>query len=373
MTVEPGRGSAPRILVLAPNWLGDVVMATPLLNMLAGSRFGADEKPPSLVLAVRRVWVDLFRHDPRLDGILVVERTGRHAGYGGLFRLARDMKNVAASAVVLGPPSLRAGLAARLAGIPLRAGFKTDGRGLLLQPGLRFPGRGVGHYSNQLLDLGREIVLRLNGREAGGPDGAQGELLQGLSTVTVAGLEGDPPLWAMGVGATYGQTKVWPTERVWAFLAAAVEQFGVRVVLLGHGSGFGDHTVLPGSDHLSWRRDLAGGPGVVDLVGRTSLPEVTTILRHATVFVGNDSGLMHLAAALGTPTVGIFGSSDPRWTAPLGAHTAVVQASGFACIPCFRSTCNQPRFCLEALDADRVLETVRHLISPALVDKGEDP
>jgi len=361
MMPPAGKVGAPRILLLAPNWLGDAVMTTPLLSLLSRARFGPADSPAELVLAVRRPWLSLFAEDPRLSALVPVERTGRHAGIAGIVRLARDLRARKADAVILGPPSLRAGLASFLARIPVRCGFRTDGRGPLLNTGLTFPGRGSGHYSEQLCDLGRALMARLGGRvpDRDLPPGA--DPLPGCHREELPGLDDGPPLWAVGVGATYGGAKVWPRERVKEFLASASAGREVRIILLGQGTGYRDDSP-PGT---CVREDLAGGPGVVDLVGRTSLPQVCGLLARARVFVGNDSGLMHLAAALGVPTVGLFGSSDPCWTGPLGDRTRVLAPEGFPCSPCFLQECNQPRFCLDALSATRVLAAVEDLLTAA--------
>ncbi len=366
----PG-GGGPTIVFLAPNWLGDVVMSMPLLNLLRSATFGSAAAQARLVLAVRGRWAPLFAADPRLDGLLPVARTGRHAGGRGLLRLASDLRRQGAQGIVLGPPSFRAGAASWLARIPVRVGFRTDGRGIFLNAGLDFPGRGVGHYSRQLLALGHEVVSKLGGK-AGPPTVTQASpLLPGLVPEMPAGLDQGPPVWAMGVGTTYGQAKDWPLPRVLEFVSAVVDQEGVRVVLLGQGDPFSVPAESGAGSLPRVRRELAGGPGVVDLIGRTSLQTAAGILSGARIFVGNDSGLMHLAAALGTPTVGIFGSSDPGWTAPLGALTAVVAPEGFACSPCFRPTCNQERFCLDALPADRVLGVARSVLAAKGAPAGE--
>ncbi len=363
---DPG----PRILVLAPNWLGDVVMATPMLNLLRSSVFGARAGRARLALAVRRRWSPLFSRDPRLDELLMVERTGRHSGVRGLVRLASDLHGMNAGGIVLGPPSWRAGAAAWLARIPQRVGYRTDARGMFLNAGLDFPGRGRGHFSRQLLALGEELVRRLGGRPGSQEEALAAPMLPGLVPEDPPGLKEGPPVWVMGVGTTYGNAKMWPRSRTEEFLTAAVDRFHVRIVLLGDGRSFGRRPgEAAGVPLPPVRGDLAGGPGIVDMIGRTTLPQVAGILGGARVFVGNDSGLMHLAAALGTPTVGIFGSSDPHWTAPLGPWTQVVAPEGFPCSPCFRPTCNQPRFCLDALTADRVLSAACDVMAAA----GDSP
>ncbi len=366
MTVFSGNDGRPRILVLAPNWLGDVVMATPLLAMLQGAGFGPNRQPARLILGVRRRWSVLFKNDSRFESILVLERSGRHGGPLGLVKLVQDLRRQKADAVLLGPPSLRVGLASWLAQIPLRVGFRTDGRSIVLNSGLRFPGRGPMHYSNQLLSLGQELLQRLDGQPSG--DGLPENLLPGFESCPVAGMEDGPPLWVLGVSTTYGLAKVWPRMRVLEFLHKAVADFGVRVVLLGEGCEYGAPDEADGFLASVWRKDLAGPSGVVDLVGRTTLTEAGTLLRGAAAFVGNDSGLMHLAAVLGTPTLGIFGSSNPDWTAPQGPITDVITAQGFSCSPCFRAQCNQGQFCLESISAQEVLTA----LSP-LLDKESTP
>ncbi len=361
-----GGGQGPGILVLAPNWLGDVVMATPLLNLLRSSVFGTQARRARLVLAVRRRWSPLFAGDPRLDDLIPVARTGRHAGIRGLWRLAVDLRGVSAAGIVLGPPSWRAGAAAWLARIPHRVGYRTDARGMLLNAGLDFPGRGRGHFSRQLLVLGEELIRRLGGRPGTQEAALAAPMLPGLITREPPGLGEGPPVWVLGVGATYGSAKAWPRPRIEEFLRAVVERFGARIVLVGDGEGFLRTSAgRTGSLLPPVRGDLPGGAGIIDMIGRTTLPQVAGILAGARVFIGNDSGLMHLAAALGAPTVGIFGSSDPRWTAPLGPRTAVVVPDGFPCSPCFRPTCNQPRFCLDALTADRVLSAACGVMAEA--------
>lgn len=109
---------------------------------------------------------------------------------------------------------------------------------------------------------------------------------------------------------------------------------------------------------------------VIDLTGQTSLTDAVDWLGRSQLYVGNDSGLMHVAAAMGTPTIGLFGSSSPEWTRPAGPRVAVIAAEGFPCRPCYRRTCNQPVFCLGTVDASRVLAAARDLLGRAEVVDG---
>jgi len=346
----------PRLLLLAPNWLGDAVMMSPLLSLLAGARDHQGRRP-HVTLAVRRRWLPLFRDDPRCDHLLPVARTGRHGGPLGVLRLGRELRAMRPDVVLLGPPSLRAALLAVLSGAGVRVGYRGDTRSTFLSHALVRPLRGTLHHADELVELGR-AALAAGGLTAP-PEADQGELLPGCAGRTAVEPGPGPEIWVLAPGTTYGEAKTWPADRVSEFLTAAVETAGVRVLLLG------DKAARPFVDEVAtavcvpWRRELAGPPGVIDMVGTTDLGEAVELLMTATAFVGNDSGLMHVAGALGLATVGIFGSSNPDWTSPLGRWTRSLAAEGFACRPCYRRRCNQPEFCLAAIGAAEVLAAVR--------------
>ncbi len=356
-----------RVLVHLPNWLGDVVMCTPLIDFLARAfaAVPADERP-ELHLALRRPWSVLFADDPRGRVSLLLERDGRHRGVSGIWRQGADLKRGRYDAAVLCPPSLRAGLAAALAGIPVRVGFTTDGRGLLLNPGLSRGPRGDRHYSLEMLELGAALLARLRIPAPSLPEGRlPPPSLPGCAGLPAATVGQGPlsPLWAVAPGTTYGEAKTWPLERMTEFVEIVGAELGARVVLLGDARTAGFVGEMRRESQLTWTDDPSATAQVVDLTGRTDLGQVVQVLKTATAFVGNDSGLMHLAGALGLPSVGIFGSSNPAWTHPLGERTAAVVAAGYPCRPCYRKTCNQPRFCLEDVAARTVVESVQALLA----------
>ncbi len=367
-------GRPPQVLLLLPNWLGDVIMSTPLISFLtqAFTEIPAADRP-TLHLAVRRRWAPLFAADPRARIALNLERTGRHRGLTGIWRQAAEMKHGQFDAVLLGPPSLRAGLAAALSGIPIRLGHATDGRGLLLKPGLARGPRGSRHYSFEMLDLGLALLEILE--IPAPPLPAEGLPLAELpGCVTPVSSRhptaGPGPLWVVAPGTTYGEAKTWPLDRMREFVELAGGEAGARVVLLGDGTTADFVGAMRQTSRLKWSHDLATPGEVVDLTGRTDLAQVVEVMQGASAFVGNDSGLMHLAGALGLPTVGIFGSSNPDWTHPLGEHTTAVVASGFSCRPCYRKTCNQSRFCLEEVTAAAVLSRVQKLVAAVAPKEG---
>lgn len=360
MRRKPDPAAAPvRLLVAAPNWLGDVVMSSLLMDELAGVRT-PDGREVEVVLAVRRRWAPLFNEDPRISELVPVERTGRHRGLAGIWRLAEDWRRSRCAGIVLGPPSLRFALAAKLAGIRHRVGQRSDGRAPLLTRRLPVAPRGERHHAEELVELGCELLAAVGLEPA--PPRTGGDILPGCGAIPARVTPG-PGLWVLAPGATYGTAKAWPLRHGAAFLSEAVNARGRRVALLGDAAASAAAEQLARTAGMPLRRELAGDAGLVDLTGRTDLAAAVGVLKAAEGFVGNDSGLMHLSAALGVPTVGVFGSSNPDWTAPRGPRTAVVVAEGFACRPCYLRRCDQPVFCLDEVPASRVLEALDALVA----------
>ena len=358
-----------RVLVVLPNWLGDLVMATPLLDLLDRAGIGT-VRPLELQAVVRRRWAPLLARDPRLRQLIPYERTGRHAGWRGVPRLAADWRQETPDAVLLCPPSLRMSLVASLARIPRRIGYAVGGRSPLLTLALSpVQPRGQLHYAEEMRRLGLALLETLGLPRPAELSGQPA--LPGLDTLAPASFEPEPPLWVLAPGATFGPAKTWPASRAAEFLTLAVRDAGVRVAVVGDTATTAFASALRGmSGDLGWRRELAGPAGVVDLVGGTTLMDLAALLKSTAAFVGNDSGLMHLAAALDVPTLGLFGSSSAAWTAPRGRRARALTASGFTCQPCFRKTCNRDVFCLDTLSG---LEVYGSLLGLVNATEPKDP
>lgn len=297
---------------------------------------------------------------------MIHERRGSHAGVLGLGRQARLVRDGEFDAVLIGPPSLRAALVARLAGIPRRIGHGGEGRELLLTDRIPRGTRGSRHYSREMLEMGASLLEVTLGPTEGPPTS-----LDGCAGMPPADIGAGPSMVAVAPGTTYGEAKTWPVERVAEFLNLMAAELGVRVVLLGDAQAAPFVTAVRQRVTGTWSHDLAGPSSFVDLTGRTALADVVGVLKACRGFAGNDSGLMHVAAALGVPTVGVFGSSNPDWTAPVGPRAAAVGAEGYPCRPCYRKTCNQPRFCLEDVSALVVKDTLMNLMDAGLTAGGD--
>lgn len=352
------------LMVLAPNWLGDVVMHSPLLALLDASRQAVAEKTGKqlhLSLGVRKAWAELFTEDPRVDSLIPLERNGGYGAAGRTMRLVSAMKRGRFDAVILCPPSLRAGIAAWAARIPVRIGYRTDGRSPFLSRGLTAMSRGDEHYSLEMIRLGESWLSSLGLEPPVGHAVDAGDLLPGCRFMSPASTENARPFWVVAPGTTYGEAKSWPLARVKEFVALATGKAGVRIVMLGDQAARGFTEQLRAQLPLVWGDSLASESQVVDLTGKTGLTEAVSVLKAASAFVGNDSGLMHVAAALGKPTVGVFGSSNPEWTAPLGPFARALTPDGFSCRPCYLRQCNQAEFCLDTVQAAMVMGAVLEL------------
>lgn len=330
------------LVVRAPNWIGDAVMATPTLTAL---RAGC---PRATITAWARPPVaEVLARHPALDDILVEERRGRHAGVIGRLRLAADVRRRGFDAALLLTNSFESALVAALAGVPRRIGYRTDGRALLLTVPLHAPPRArMPHMTAYYWDLlapwnlvGDPLAVSL-----AVTDEERGAARARLSEWGVAP---DETLVGMNPGAAYGSAKRWPAAR-FAEVARRLIQDGARVILFGSAGerALGD--------------EIAAGLGTaaVNAMGRTTLREVMALLTWCRHLVTNDSGPMHVAAALGVPVTAVFGPTDPRITGPVGERVTVLRHS-VECAPCRYRECPIDHACMTGVSPDEVVRSVR--------------
>ncbi|QJA06234.1 lipopolysaccharide heptosyltransferase II [Thermosulfurimonas marina] len=312
-------------LVRLPNWLGDAVMATPVLAALG------QEGPVWLV--GRSFLRPLFEAFPGVAGFEEL-REGR----GGLLRTARTLRGRGFTRGLLLPNSFSAALLFFLAGVPERIGYAADGRRFLLTRAVPRPRQKLhqrDYYLGLLSALGRPVAEKELWVQV--PEEAR-RRAEGL----LSGVSG--PLAVLAPGAAYGPAKRWPLER-FGQLAAELLRRGFSVVFVG---GEGERAPVQGL--------LSEIPGARNLCGLTDLATVAAVLQRAAVFVSNDSGLMHLAAALRRPQVALFGSTDPEATGPLNPRARVI-FRGLSCSPCLARTCPEGHYrCLGEISVAEVLE-----------------
>lgn len=332
-----------RILIRATNWIGDAIMALPALR-------AAREKFPDAHVAIlaRPHVAELYSDQDIADELIPYDPRGAHAGIRGRERLAAELRRRKFDVALLLQNAFDAAWIVWRAGIPERIGYNRDGRGLLLTKRIRVPTRGEieAHEKFYYLELLRragwlrelpqaaEIKMRVS--EAKG--GRAAEMLRELGARPAA------LRIAVGAGASYGSAKCWPPERFAKTLNLFLEQKDGEVILFGTA---GEAAVSAAIGEKLSRRPI-------DLTGKTSVAELPALLSQCHVFLGNDSGAMHVAAAVGLPIVAVFGPTDPEGTAPVTRRFAVVQQKPY-CSPCFLRRCPTDHRCMNAI-SERMVE-----------------
>ncbi|MDC7697774.1 lipopolysaccharide heptosyltransferase II [Vogesella indigofera] len=335
-----------KLLVIGPSWVGDGVMAQPLYRRL-------HERHPGLELHVfAPAWtLPLLARMPE-----VAKAHLNPFGHGQLrlrerWRVARALHREGFDQVVVLPNSLKAALIPFLAGIPLRTGFTGE-----LRYGLLNDTRELNEHELPTM-VERFCILAEEPRHAlHRPIPHPSLSSQPAAQQTVAarlGLSLDKPVVAMCPGAEYGPAKRWP-PRHFAALAAALDSRGYQVWLFGSAK---DQDIGEEISRLAQSKAL-------NLCGKTGLDEAIDLMALAKLAVCNDSGLMHVAAALHIPLVALYGSSSPDFTPPLSDHAEIVNLN-LDCSPCFERTCPyQHMRCLEDMLPERVLQACLKQLDP---------
>lgn len=329
--------SATSVLV-APAWVGDAVMSEPLLRRIA-----AHDQRPVDVLAPP--WVaPVFERMPGVGQVIHAPFAHGKLDLGARWQLGRTLKARRYQKAYVLPNSLKSALPVAFAGIPNRIGFTGECRYGLL---------------NQRHTLDKQALPRMVDRFlALAPGQAEPSTDNTHPILRVApnafeaichrlGLARGQRLAVLCPGAEYGPAKRWPVEH-FATLARALAAQGWTVWCIGSGKDEAIGNAI---------RELSDGVAV-NLCGRTQLADAIDLLGGADVVVTNDSGLMHVAAALDRPLVALYGSSSPEFTPPLAKRVAVLQHP-LPCSPCFARTCRYGHLdCLTQLAPSRVLSAI---------------
>jgi len=337
------------VLIRGTNWIGDVVMTFPAMAAVRATL------PKARITVLVKPWVaDLVRMHPAVDDVLVYERPGRHDGLRGLFALARELRQRRFDAAILLQNAIEAAVIARLAGIPVRAGYSTDARGpLLTHPVKLNPSMKTVHQSLYYLGMLEALGFEPSGTSVSIVPTEEQQRAAGRH-LAEWGIAGRRPLVGMAPGAAYGPAKRWFPERFAAVADRLAERFACPVLLFGSA---GDRASTEAVQ-------AAAKTALVDIAGRTSLGDAIALIACCDLFITNDSGLMHVAGALGVPTVAVFGSTDPKTTYPLGERTVLVRRP-VDCSPCLRQECPTDFRCMDLVTVDEVLEHSTRLLEEA--------
>lgn len=342
------RSDLPRkILVRAPNWIGDAVMCEPAVQGLR-SLFPEAE----LAMLAKPAVAELFLSHPGLHSVLVYDDKKAHAGISGKWSLAGMLRRHRFDLAVLFQNAFEAAFLTWLAGIPRRYGYTTDGRVFFLTEPVAVPDgpvlvHQVEYYWNLLKPLGLA---------GGAPLPTLFVSADEKRTVDVwlasAGINSSDLIIGINPGSTYGSAKRWSSDRfaeVARRLVRRLEQAEsahVAVVILG----------AKGEESLG--KDIAtqfGGRSVV-LSGATTIRELMAVVKRCRLLMTNDTGPMHIAAAFGVPVVAVFGPTDWRTTSPYGQERSIVREA-VDCAPCLLRECPIDHRCMTRVSVEKVYET----------------
>jgi heptosyltransferase II len=310
--------------------LGDVVLSLAALRDVRQAFPGA-----RLSVLARPKVAEIYGAVPEVDGVLLSL---------GLLEDRRQLKDRFDLAILF-PNSLGSALPPFLARVPARWGFSTDGRGLLLTRRARIPARVRGqsqvyYYRAMLESVGVGIAATPNTALACPP------AWRTYARETL----GPGPWIALSPGAAFGGAKRWRPEGFAAAADTLARERGASVVVVGTA---GERAI---GEEIAARVSAR----VRVLCGQTTLPELVGVLAHSDLLLTNDSGAMHVAAALGTPLVAVFGPTDWRETHPVGSRTALVR-SEVHCAPCMLRECPIDHRCMQRVSVDAVVAAAKGL------------
>jgi len=309
--------------------------------------------PNAHISLLAKPWVvPVFKNSKHIDRLLIYDDKGRHKGLFGKFRLAKDLRKYNFDAAILLQNAFEAALITFLAGIPLRIGYNTDARQILLTHAIPCTKNikrehQTKYYLNILKGIGieaegQDLYLKLSQN-----DRSRAEQILHEHDISI-----NDAFVGINPSATFGPAKQWPSDR-FARLADKLQSVSdARVVIFGG----------PNDKNLGENISQKMQHRPIDLSGKTSLGEAMALIDKCALFITNDSGLMHVAAALNVPLVAIFGSTNSVATGPLGINSRVVQIP-MDCSPCLKSECPKGHLnCMDQISVEMVFKVVKEML-----------
>jgi heptosyltransferase II len=331
-----------KILIRATNWVGDAIMALPALRAVR-TRFPEAE----ITILARPYVAAIYRNQQVCNNTMFVEKTRDIVG---------ELRAQKFDVALLLQNAFEAAWIAWRAGIPERIGFARDGRTILLTKAVPLPKPGEIPVHEQYYYL--ELI-----RRAGWLDSLPGESFIRLNIpaenreraaefLLSAGAKPGSMRIAIGAGASYGSAKCWPPGRFAELVNRLQAQAQADVILFGTSTEAAvSSAIAAGMNHPP-----------IDLTGKTAIDELPALLSQCHLFIGNDSGAMHVAAAVGLPVVAVFGPTDPFGTAPVTPRCSIVQEKPY-CSPCFLRRCPTDHRCMTRVTPAAVEAAARQWIS----------
>ncbi|MFC1488656.1 lipopolysaccharide heptosyltransferase II [Thermodesulfobacteriota bacterium] len=335
------------ILIRSTNWIGDAVMTTPAVRAVKKNFPYAD------ISILVKPWVaPVFENSPHIDRLIMYDSTGRHKGLIGKVRIARDVRRYRFDAAILFQNAFEAAFIAFLAGIPNRIGFNTDARGLLLSHSVPCGSeiKSV-HQTRYYMSILERVGLDTDGQDIDLVVNEESKQ-RALEILGQHSISMPDKLVGINPSATFGPAKQWFPDRYARLGDRIQEVIGARVILFGG----------PEDQGLGRKISRLMKHPPIDLCGKTDLEEAMALIQQCDLFITNDSGLMHVAAALNVPVIAIFGSTNPVTTGPWSPKSRIVRVP-IDCSPCLKPECPEKHLsCMDLIDVDKVFEAARGML-----------
>jgi heptosyltransferase-2 len=342
-----------KIIVRGANWIGDAVMSIPALRALRRTF------PEANITLYTKQWAEgIFRDADFIDRILRIETEGN--GLRDAMREANRVKQGGYDLALLFTNSFHTAAVARLSGVKQRIGYSREGRGILLSDPIRPPAWvNEKHQSFYYLYLIEELAKR-QGRAfltehldvANLLPISQERREHAWSRLIDAGVDPSKPTIGLGVGSTNSAAKRWGSAKYAELSDLITERIDANILMFGS-KDEADVASQVGALSVS---------DMIDLTGKTDLSLATAILSEADLFVSNDMGLAHIAAAVGTKTLVIFGPTNDVSTRPLGANAAVLRHP-VECSPCMLRDCPIDHRCMTRIEANIVFQKAMEMLN----------
>ncbi len=348
-----------RVVVRGTNWVGDAVMTVPALNALR--RLLPDAH---ITLATRSFAKAIFDDVDCFDDFLVYDsRPGR---LRSALAQARKWQTRRFDLAILFPNAFEPALVALLGRVRFRIGYATQGRKVLLTHPINLPEwRNSRHESFYYLNIISELDQLLNGQSrileqppALRLNVGSNRRLEALDFLRAQGVRRGHPLIALCPGSINSRAKRWPADRYALLADRLIAELGADVLLIGSGDEF--------AVSLEVSQRMEHEPIV--LTGKTDLAQAAAVLNDADLLVTNDTGPAHLAAALGRPTLVIFGPTNPLTTRPLSPSAEIVRQAP-DCAPCMLRDCPIDHRCMTAITPDEVFERAAAMLGPKVSEE----
>jgi heptosyltransferase-2 len=335
-----------RILIRSTNWVGDAVITTPAIRAVRKNF------PEAKISLFAKPWVaPIFYNNPYIDNILSYDDAGKHKGLSGIPRLSKELRKEKFDLAILLQNAFEAALIAVLAGIPNRLGYNTDARNLLLTHCIRLtPALKRVHQIDYYLGILEGASLKSDSRQLTLVVTDE-ERKHAEKILAKHGITGKDRLIGINPGAVFGSAKRWFPERYAALSVKLQKYSGAKIAIFGG----------PGEKALGQHISELMGNRCVNFCGKTSLREAVALIERCQLFITNDSGLMHVAAALDTPQIAIFGSTDHVTTSPGSPRSRIIRVP-VPCSPCLKPDCPIDHRCMKNITVDMVYDAAVTLL-----------